>query len=421
MKKILFIGPEVTDFVNPLAEHLKNLGYIVGLLENRKIPRKDINRVKPYDEVVDFQPLAGKKLGSILALKYLLKAVFYKNLFNTFFFNWLDGKRNLSKSIRTVIYNLHQKEIFAPILNQYDVISLHSITSATLSFAAYLEKDKKLILSYWGSDLFQIWGFKTNETDEIKNYYEALEAVKKAKAITVISYEMKRALIAKFGPEIQHKIFRTFFSTNDKQFDIMDKFKSTGTFPDFQNKFEIPENKIKITVGYCGDPICNHLPVLDELRKLEKDYKEKIHLLLPMTYGNLTEEYKQQVISKLNQSEISYTLFDKYLTLDEVVILRLTSDIMIQMSKSDALSSSVCEAIYAGNILISAIWLPYSPFRLSDIYFFETDFSNLSETVETTIKNYDSIKSKLSANPERVRALTTINKTVENWKVILEY
>jgi hypothetical protein len=420
MKKILFIGPEVTDFLNPLAEQLKSLGYTLGLLENRKSPRNDINRIKYYDEVIDYQKLSGHKISVGGVLKYLFKKEFYKRIFNNLFLDRLDGKRSIYRSIRSAIHTQHFKEVFAPLLNKYDIISLHSITSATLSFVNYLDRDKKLIISYWGSDLFRIWGFETDETDENKNFFESFEAVKKADTITVISYEMERALIAKFGPEIKHKIVRTFFSTNDKQFDIMDKFKSKESFPDFLNKFAIPEKKIKITIGYCGDPICNHIPILNELVKLEAPEKNRIHLLVPMTYGNYTEEYKQNVINKLNQSEISYTLFDKYLTLDEVVILRLTSDIMIQMSMSDALSSSVCEAIYAGNILISAIWLPYSPFRMSDVYFFETDFSGLTQTVETAIKNFEQIKPKLSANAERVRDLTSINKTVEKWKVILE-
>ncbi len=420
MKKILFIGPEVTDFLNPLAEQLKSLGYTLGLLENRKNPRTDINRIKYYDEVIDYQQLSRHKSTIGGFLKYLFKKEFYKRLFNLLFLNRLDGKKSIYRSIRLSIHSQHLKEIFAPILNRYDVISLHSITSATLAFADYLEKEKELLISYWGSDLFRIWGFETDETDENKNFFESLEAVKRAKAITVISHEMERALIAKFGPEIKHKIVRTFFSTNDKQFGIMDKFKVKESFSDFQNKFGTPENKIKITIGYCGDPICNHIPVLNELRKLKTPVKDKIHLLVPMTYGNFTSDYKQDVIKNLNQSEITYTLFDKYLTLDEVVILRLTTDIMIQMSMSDALSSSVCEAIYAENILISAIWLPYSPFRSENIFFYETDFQSLSEILLNVINNFDEIKLKVVNNPDKIRKMTALDKTVNKWTEMIE-
>ena len=66
---------------------------------------------------------------------------------------------------------------------------------------------------------------------------------------------------------------------------------------------------------------------------------------------------------------LSYSLFDKFLSLDELVKLRINSNVMIMMNNSDALSGSVSEALYAENLLISAIWLPYSPYRLEKIFF----------------------------------------------------
>ena len=122
-----------------------------------------------------------------------------------------------------------------------------------------------------------------------------------------------------------------------------------------------------------------------------------------MTYGNFTPAYIEEVLHKLNQSKISYTLFDKFLSLDELVKLRVTSEIMIMMSKSDALSASVSELLYAGNLLISAIWLPYSPLRLEKIFFYETDFSQLGEIVNYVINNLDEVKVKLANNPVRIK------------------
>jgi len=419
LKKILFIGPEVTDFLNPLAEKLSDLGYSVDLLENRKIPRKNSDRIKPYNEVIDFQKLVSQKLSFSKVIKYFFKYEFYKKLGVNVFFDLLDGKSKFFKNIRIVINDLHLKQVFSPLLNKYDVISLQSISPDLLLFVDYIKREKKIILSYWGSDLFQIWGFKTKSSDTIKDHYKSLMAVKKTAKITVISYEMERALIAKFGSGIQHKIVRTFFSTNDPQFHLMDKLKNSDLI-EFGQKYKIPENKIKITIGYCGDPICNHLLVIDELEHLGIKSKDRVHLLVPMTYGNFSDDYKKEVINKLNQIKISYTLFDKYLAIEEVVKLRLISDIMVQMSKSDALSSSVCEAIYAENVLISAIWLPYSPFRLSDIYFFETDFNNFAQTADYIINNYELVKERVFDNAEKIRELTALDKTLENWKVVIE-
>ena len=85
------------------------------------------------------------------------------------------------------------------------------------------------------------------------------------------------------------------------------------------------------------------------------------------------------------------------------------------MSKSDALSASVCEAVYADNLLISAGWLPYSPLRLEKIFFYETEFSRLGETVKYALSNFDEVKAKLANNPERIKKLTSSNSTVQQW------
>ncbi|HSW54540.1 MAG TPA: hypothetical protein VLH59_05565 [Ignavibacteriaceae bacterium] len=420
MKKILLLGPEVSDFLNPLASQLKILGYTVDLLETRKLPRSNSGISESYSNVLNYNDLSGRRISIFKVLKYLLTIEFYKIFLKTYFLNCFGERCQLIKSLRNSFAAQNTKEVFSPILNSYDIIHIHSLSVGTLSFVNYLDADKKVILSYWGSDLFQIWGTDLITANDLKDHYQQVKPIKKADVITVFNYEMERAVIAKFGPDAKDKIVRLLFGIKDELFEQMDRIKQNSPDLNFLKKYNIPENKIKITVGYCGDPICNHLPVLDELGKFDAVTKQKFHLLVPMTYGNFTNEYMQDVILRLNESKISFTLFDKFLTLDELLKLRVTSDIMIQMSKSDALSASVCEAVYADNLLISAGWLPYSPLRLEKIFFYETDFSQLGETVKYVLSNFDEVKVKLANNMERIRKLTSSNSTVQQWIDIIK-
>jgi len=420
LTKILLLGPEVSDFLNPLASQLKILGYTVDLLETRKLPRSNSGISESYSNVLNYNDLSGRRISIFKVLKYLLTIEFYKNFLKLFFLNCFGDKCQLLKSLRNSLAAQNTKEIFSPILNSYDIIHIHSLSVGTLSFVNYLDADKKVILSYWGSDLFQIWGTDLITANDLKDHYQQVKPIKKADVITVFNYEMERAVIAKFGPDVKDKIVRLLFGIKDELFDQMDRIKQNSPDLNFLKKYNIPENKIKITVGYCGDPICNHLPVLDELDKFDAVTKQQIHLLVPMTYGNFTNENMRDVILRLNESKISFTLFDKFLTLDELLKLRVTSDIMIQMSKSDALSASVCEAVYADNLLISAGWLPYSPLRLEKIFFYETDFSRLGETVKYALSNFDEVKVKLANNTERIRKLTSSNSTVQQWIDIIK-
>ncbi|HSW54541.1 MAG TPA: hypothetical protein VLH59_05570 [Ignavibacteriaceae bacterium] len=415
VKKILFLGPEVSDFLNPLAKKLQVMGFAVDLLENRKVPRSSETISESYSNVLNHNDLSGRRITIVKILKYLLTIEFYKTLIKILFFNCLEDKAQLLKSIRKTFADQHNKEIFSPTLNSYDIINFHSLSVGTLSIVNYISPRVKIILSYWGSDLFQIWGSEDDKCCYSDKYYLQLEALKRADIITVHSYEMERAVVAKFGQDVKDKIVRLLFGIKDELFDQMDHIKQNSPDLNFLKKYNIPENKIKITVGYCGDPICNHLPILEELNKFDAVTKLKIHLLVPMTYGYFTNEYMQQVILKLKESEISFTLFDKYLPLDELLKFRVTSDIMIMMNKSDALSASVCEAIYADNLLISAGWLPYSPLRLEKIFFYETDFSQLGETVKYALSNFDEVIAKLVNNPAGIKKLTSSNSTVQQW------
>ena len=412
MKKILFLGPEVSDFINPLAGKLKELGYVVDLLENRKIPRNNPSISESYSHIINYNELADRKLIFIKALKYLFTSEFYKNFSKTISLNYLDGKCRIMNSLKNALKIQHSKEIFSPILNKYDIINFHSLYPETLSYIKYIEPKKKVILSFWGSDLFQVFGLRW--------YYEQINALDRADLITVHSDDMKRVVMSKFGSELQSKIVPILFGLEDEVLDEIDKAKKIKPHNHFFQKYNIPENKINITIGYCGNTICNHLYIIDELLNIDPSIKEKIHLLVPMTYGYFTKEYLDAVKIKITESGISFTLFTDYLSPDELMQLRVTSDIMIMMNKSDALSASVCEAIYAENLLISAIWLPYSPLRAVKIFFNETDFSELREIVTYSVNNIIEIKPKLTDNPERIRRLVSFNNNFNKWTRIFE-
>lgn len=420
MKKILLIGPEVTDFLNPLAKKLKDQGFTVDVLEIRKIPRNDINKSNSYSSVLDYNRIIDKKITLVDILKYFLKKEFYSNFINKIFINYLEGNFRIIKSLKNSLNQQHSKKLFSQVFKKYDIINFHSITPSTLSFVNYTDRNNKIILSFWGSDLFQIWGWDSIQINGLKNYYEELRAMKRADLITVHNYEMERVVIAKFGSGIQNKVVRALFGMSDEIFDMIDKYSKDPADLKFIEKYGIPVNKIKITVGYCGDPICNHLFILNELEKIEHTTKEKIHLLIPMTYGNFSDDYMDEVKLALKKVNISYTIFDKYLSLDELGKLRVSSDIMIMMNKSDALSVSVCELLYAGNILISAVWLPYSPFRSEKIFFYETDFAQLGETTTYAVENFEKIKINLINNPDKVKKLNAVSHTWQKWAGLLD-
>jgi len=421
MKKILFVGPEVSDFQNPFAIKLKELGYSVDLLENRKQPRKNPEMTKCFSNILDYNEISEKRITPHKILRYLFTSELYKTFFKTVFFYHLSGKIKIIKSLRNSLSTQYRKENFSKVFKDYDVVSLHSLTPGTLFFTDCVKPGSKIILSYWGSDLFQIWGENNPKVNRYKAHYIESSALKKADVVTVSGYEMERALIAKFGPKVsKNKIVRLLFGVEEKVFDSIDKYRPKEKSQDFRDRFNIPDNKIKITVGYCGNTICNHLPMMDSIIKLDPSIKEKVHLLVPMTYGDITEEYMEKVKLKLEESGVTYTLFDKYLSYEDLIKLRVSSDIFLIMNMSDALSQSVREALYAGNLMISAVWLPYSSLRYANIFFIESDFIKLTEKLSNAVLNFDELKLQIADNPVKTKQFTALSNVLPQWIKIFD-
>ncbi len=412
MKKILFFGPEITDFLNPLAKKLNDIGHTVDLIENRKIPRNNNSITQSYSTVLNYHEIIGAKATVGDIIKYVLKWEFIHKYFKEIIIDCLEGQCRIIRSFKNYLNHRILNERFSPVFSQYDIINFHSLSIETLSFINYISKDTKIILSFWGSDLYQ--------TSGLNNYYLQSATLKRADIITVFNYEMEMVVLSKFGFKLKSKIVHACLGIDDEIFDLMDRDKEERPNLNFLQKYNIPENKIKITVSYSGNPVCNHLLILHELGKIENKIKEKLHLLVPMTYGNFTKEYMKEVLIALDNAKISYTLFDKFLSLDELAKSKVNSDIMIQMNKSDGFSTSVREALYADNILISAVWLPYSILRLENKFFYETDFTKLSETVTFIIDNYEMIKQNLKGNSSKAKKITAFSQIFQPWINIFE-
>jgi ABC-type Fe3+-hydroxamate transport system substrate-binding protein len=79
--------------------------------------------------------------------------------------------------------------------------------------------------------------------------------------------------------------------------------------------------------------------------------------------------------------------------IEDLVLLKTITDILIHTPITDALSAFATEALYAGSILITGAWLPYGPFRRTGLEYFEIeDIANLNplliKTLDHGIKNY---------------------------------
>ena len=153
-----------------------------------------------------------------------------------------------------------------------------------------------------------------------------------------------------------------------------------------------------ITCGYNASPSQNHHKILDAIEKIRTQLPENVCLVFPFTYGG-TELYKDEIMQRLEACGINYVMYTDFLSLNELVALRKSSDVFIHMQSSDAFSASVQEYLLCDTVVINAAWLRYPTLEIFGKPYIQIDtFEQLSDTIlEILSGRYPVISTKLKS------------------------
>ena len=200
--------------------------------------------------------------------------------------------------------------------------------------------------------------------------------------------------------------------------DILKEKCEKSPLADVREKWGIPKDKTVVAVGYNGIPEQQHLAVLKEIGKLNKKTKEKLFLILQMTYGDGgTKEYHEQVLAAACATGCEYSGIQNFLTDEQVAELRIITDIFINAQTTDAFSGSVSENLFTGTVLMNASWLRYQEFK--DYAFKYLEFKSMSE-IGTLIERVLASGFDVSGNKELVWQLRSWENCALKWKKIYQ-
>lgn len=249
----------------------------------------------------------------------------------------------------------------------FDVINMHYVDYTDVKYAVvlkYLTK-AKLVFSYWGSDLLRL---------SKKQLYNRGMLVRQADFVTFDNrdLEFKFKEIYKWAAKVSSETILFGLPVLDI---ICEKCKHISA-EDIREKWNVPKDKWVVAIGYSGGAAHQHIEVLRKLEKLDSETKEKIFILLQMTYGG-APQYIKQVKAAVQKTGCEYCVIQNYLADEEVAELRIMTDIFINSQTTDAFSGSVCENLFSGTILINARWLRYQEFKDYDFQYLE--FKNMDE------------------------------------------
>lgn len=316
MKKILIVGSIGDNHIKRLISHIKEHDKTSSLLI-------DSFNIIPY----------ASENNSDFNKNYYIKKHFSHCLYKI-------------KFIRFFIYLIDLYISFYKIPGKYDLINIHYLTLTHCQlFPLFKLKSKKIMITPWGSDVYRIYSKKKLFIYRIIYKYSNFISTPPIKfrqdLISIFKFKEDKIINLGFGSEIMDLLMENTISKESA--------KESLNFSDYY----------VITCGYNRNPAQNHIQIIKELIKIKDKLPLETVLFFPMTYGPNDDGYIIQIKELLNESKFSYKIFNTYLTNNEIVNIRVATDIFIHLQNSDAYSATVQEFLYTDSWVINGNWTRY--------------------------------------------------------------
>lgn len=302
-------------------------------------------------------------------------------------FPWID--KLLNKLLRPYLFKKFCKNA--------DVIDIHFVDKSYKKILSYLGSRQKLVCSLFGSDLY-----RTN------SQFKKEQSLIFERSNCIIMGENMVDYFNECFPENECKI--QFTQYGSKRIDLISQEYSEQKKLELKKRYGIDPTKIVVTCGYNAIKEQQHLKIISHINSLSEEIQRKLHLFVPLTYGGDLGNI-EEINKALERQKISYHCFVSHLSDIELMEIRIVSDVTINMQTTDALSSSVKEALVAQNLLIVGDWLPYNVYRELGVYYLTSSFDNLCSNIEHGLSLYANEKNRLIVNSKLI-------SNYASWKVL---
>lgn len=264
-------------------------------------------------------------------------------------------------------------------------------------------KSKKIYLSIFGSDFY-------------KNPFKLFDNsfYKKIDLITFASQETQENFNNFYNQKFTPKTIICPFGQNN--LDFIDKIRKIESENQSKKILNIPQNKIIICCGSNGSVNEQHEQIINQLSKIKN--KSKIILIFPLTYGatpSRINKIKNLIRAKL--SNLQTQIIDKYLSSEDIARLRICTNVLINIRKTDQISGAMLESLYTNSIVVTGSWLPYKILHKDKVNYIKIpNISKLNEKLTYCLNNIDKIKKQNTTNPKKIYQMYSWKNNLTNWK-----
>ncbi len=293
--------------------------------------------------------------------------------------------------------------------NDYDVVVIHFIYFFLAPHIFKLKnKTKKIVSVVWGSDFYRV-------NSGLKKFLQ--DIIYKNSNSIVFTNPKTKEVFAQIKKNIHTQLEVARFGLP-----VLDEIEQLRKYNYIElcNDFSLPNNKIKIMVGYNANLAHEQLLVIDQVSNFNENFLDKIHLIFLLGYGS--SESKLLIEQALTKNKnIKYTILEKFYNFHEVAKLRLITDILINIQPTDQFSGSMQETLYAGGWVLTGAWLPYEMLmKLEPKIILMNDKNEVGKELTVLIeKNVNSSSENTEAVKEYIKRESSWENNISIWNKIL--
>lgn len=346
---------------------------------------------------------------SVLPVRDLYRT-FYKENGVEIYSVFEQGYANIKNTDRWHrILNLYRKVRLMKKVPNVDICHVQSVYKTSMWLVKlFRKKYRHLILSYWGGD--------------IEDRTPSVVALRKscfsfADCITVTVRQTYDQFQSLYGHEFDDILCISRFATEGLSH--IKSISAKMTKKDCREYYQIPEGKICVTCGYSAYAEQHQDECLRQIERLPSLIRQKLHIIIPMQYGNGDESYIKCVKEAAQQCGCSYKILEQFVPFEKSVMLAIATDIYIHVRDTDAFSNVLKEHVYAGSMIIKGDWLIYRELdEMGAPMISVRAIDELAGVLESVLKEFTSSNQIMLFEP--MYELYSTGKICEQWDEIIQ-
>lgn len=131
-----------------------------------------------------------------------------------------------------------------------------------------------------------------------------------------------------------------------------------------------------ITCGYNAHQEQHHLLIIDAINQVKDKLPKDTVLIFPLTYPK-EESYINEIKERVKMYCLRAVFYENYLQIEDLFLMRQSTDMFIHVQSTDANAQSVQEYILLGKNVLNGSWLRYSELERDGIPY------HLTESLDT--------------------------------------